>query len=242
MRRSPALGLGPLAFAVLGAVAACEHAEPTAHNDAVAVAPPAGRSSTGSGPATGAEEPRTQSPQAARPDARPVAAVQGDPGDDGKGAAADGEVVHCLEDAGAPAGRTLIRFVNRRDPAGNAPAWCTPLQLVLEIPSLGVVRELCNSSCGPFHFDSQKKGPGAASFVCENDFYNKLGTATVVDGVLRFESHDNPVATPFHEGPVQPRPPVVVQPNTIALPCGARPDIQIAGPLSSTGGPKKSSL
>ena len=135
----------------------------------------------------------------------------------------------CLTDAGSPA-RILIRFVNRRRSGAEVPRGCFAADLSIEIPSLGFTRQLCGVSCGPFHFDSQKNGAEAATFVCENDFVLQDGTAWVADGVLYYEAHDKVFAgNPF--GPAHPAPRRPLQPEAVPLPCGTRPEMKTAGPL-----------
>jgi hypothetical protein len=218
---------------VFAVAAACGHTEPAAHPDAISVGPTVARPATVA-PSDAAASPTALSgvavvdaaPEAEAPSTRRV-------GNESRLPAAS-PTSHCLaalEDAGAPK-RTLIRFVNRLEPVREKTV-CRSKQLVLEIPSLGVVQELCNSGCGPYNFDSQKKGPDVATFVCESDTLQNTGAVSVVDSVLHIEYFaealpDAPAL--FDDGPSSgSRSPVQTPPPAIRLPCGTHPEFQTAG-------------
>jgi hypothetical protein len=129
----------------------------------------------------------------------------------------------------------VVRLANHsRAPRPGEPP-CTIHQLALEVPSLGIARDLCTQACGQFLFDSQKKGASRATFACENDVRLQAGTVWVDAGVLLFEIHDN--RPPAGLGGGRPQPPPPMQPEAIALPCGSRPEMQTAGRLESMGHP-----
>jgi hypothetical protein len=219
-----------VAHAVLLVVAAaCGHTEQAAHGEATVLGPPATRAASADLP-DAAETGDRARPEISIMDAGPEAeaiAVREDSGDGDAPTARP--ISRCLEDAGAPK-RTLIRFVNRATPSQER--YCPgEKQLALEIPSLGIVRPLCNSGCGPYDFDSQQKGPDVATFVCENDSVQNTGTASVVDDVLYVRYFEKPrPATPFDESPSSGSSSPVLSPlPPIALPCGTRPQFQTAG-------------
>ncbi len=217
---------------VLAITAACGHTEPVAHGDAIALAPVAARSTGADGsdaPGRAALAP----PVAPMTDAAPASTTPAARSDVGEQDASAFDVkIHCLEDAGAPR-RTLIRLANHaRRPRRGEPQ-CAIHQLTLEVPSLGVARDLCTQACGQFLFDSQKNEPSRATFVCENDMELKAGTVWVDDGVVFFEKHDAHLPVELGGGSPEPAPPV--RPNAIPIACGTRPELQTAGRLDSRG-------
>lgn len=215
---------GPMAI-LFGIGAACGHTGKATHRDAITLGPAV------AGPAPVASSDAATSSVGLSGvlvvDAAPEADERGVAGESHAPAASP--IAHCLDDAGA-ATRTVIRFVNRPAPAQER-SCPGDKQLALEIPSLGIVRQLCNSGCGPYDFDSQTREPDVATFVCENDSQQNTGTASVVDGVLHIQYFAKPrPATPFDDRPSSgSSSPVAPAVPPIALPCGTRPEFQTTG-------------
>ena len=214
-------------IAVILGVTGCGHTEPPARGDAVALGLLATHPAAAD--ASDSHESSATAPSLADVvDAAPEAAaftVLADAGE--SDAPVERPTAHCLEDAGSPK-RTLIRFVNRWMSGRDVPHGCQAEEFVLEIPSLGLARQLCASACGPFNFESHKTGAATATFQYANDFVIKVGTATVVDDVLYIDIHGQDfTGSPFASPPVKPR--WRRAPEAIPLPCGTRAEIQTGG-------------
>jgi hypothetical protein len=134
----------------------------------------------------------------------------------------DTDGASCQTDGGGRAGSsTLVRFVVRPTPH-EAQGCKGSKELALEIPSLRWTRSLCDSSCGPFHFETRKERQDHASFTCEEDLLGSVGTVTIVDDVVRLEMAttaplafgDLDLAEP-HEAAAP-----ILRRESIPLPCG----------------------
>ncbi len=142
-----------------------------------------------------------------------------------------GDPVRCLSDAGAGRDHTIVRFVTVSRKLGPD---CTAAKVLdLDVPSVGLARELCNSGCGPYRFLSHRESPTRTSFSCSADLDNVVGSIDIDRDVLHIEVlHDPEQAMgPFADlndaasGPI--RPP---QRESIPLRCGSRVEIQTSAP------------
>jgi hypothetical protein len=140
------------------------------------------------------------------------------------------EPAHCAKDPKVLP-EILVRLANHsRGPRAGEPR-CTIHRLALEIPSLGIDRDLCSSSCGPFVFDSQKREPSRATFTCESDKKVEAGTVWVQDDVVYFEKHDKDASGLASDPPDAARP---LPPDAIPLPCGSHVEMRTAGRQQAT--------
>jgi hypothetical protein len=116
---------------------------------------------------------------------------------------------------------------------------CRSWQLILSIPAIAFQRELCNSGCGPFLFDSHASKEHA-TFACQTDLQNEVGELRILPEGLTLEVGE---AADYYtnvrdagDKPRYGRPP---KRSPLALPCGALVSFKAAGrkewdPLEST--------
>jgi hypothetical protein len=144
----------------------------------------------------------------------------------------DADRVGCRTDGGGRAGSSILVRFSVRPAAHEAPGCKASRELTLEIPWLHWTRLLCDSSCGPFRFESRKEQPDHASFTCEEDLLRSVGTVTIVDDVVRLELVTGPPAfgdldlTELHEAAAP-----TLQRESIPLPCG-QPVVLETSPLT----------